>query len=82
MRGRRRGESRAEQRGSGAQLAGGQVFLFRAQLIWLSVGVNAVVVKRSDSKGNRQTRRRQAGSKRGRKENGRRKRIGRREREE
>ena len=43
-RGRRRGEeSRAEQRGSGAQLAGGQASLFRAQLIWLSVGVNAAV---------------------------------------
>ena len=36
-------ESRAEQSGSGAQLAGGQASLFRAQLIWLSVGVNAAV---------------------------------------
>ena len=38
-------ERRAEQRrgGSSAQLAGGQASLFRAQLIWLSVGVNAAV---------------------------------------
>lgn len=38
-------ERRAEERerGSSAQLAGGQASLFRAQLIWLSVGVNAAV---------------------------------------